>query len=380
MELDIRFLVMISPQLFLQCLNKQSIKFYAGVPDSLLQHFCNYITEHVSSDNHIVCANEGGAIGLATGYHLATKEIGLVYMQNSGLGNAINPLLSIADKEAYSIPMLLLIGWRGEPGTDDEPQHRKQGRCTIPLLQVMEIPHQILPDNSESAEKVIHAAVDHMRKESEPFAIIVKRGTFLPYRLKEEQDSVYPSREHVIRLIVDSLETEDLLCATTGMIAREVFDYRKQSGHDHKRDFLCVGGMGHVSQLALGVASRKTNSKVFCLDGDGSVIMHMGSLAINGAQKLQNFIHIILNNGCHDSVGGQPTVGWNLKFVEIAHAVGYNKVLYATSFADIERSLAVLRTSQGPCFLEIRVKKGHRESLGRPTKGLVQMKTAFMKF
>lgn len=371
---------MISPQFFYQCLNKQSIKFFAGVPDSLLQPFCNYITEYVSTHNHIICANEGGAIGLATGYHLATKEIGLVYMQNSGLGNAINPLLSIADRDAYSIPMLLLIGWRGEPGTDDEPQHRKQGRCTIPLLQVMEIPHLILPDNPESAAEALHAAVDHMRKQSEPFAIIAKRGTFLPYRLKEEQGSVYPSRERVVKLIVDSLETEDLLCATTGMIAREVFDYREQSGDDHKRDFLCVGGMGHVSQVALGVASRKTSSKVFCLDGDGSVIMHMGSLAINGAQKLQNFIHIVLNNGCHDSVGGQPTVGLNLKFAEIAKAVGYNMVMHAASPADIERSLAVLRTAQGPCFLEIRVKKGYRESLGRPTEGLVQMKNLFMGF
>lgn len=371
----------LSPQLFYELLRKQQIEFFVGVPDSTLKPLCSYITDHTPSHNHIICANEGSAIGLAIGYHLSTKKVAMVYMQNSGLGNAINPLLSLADREVYSIPLLMMIGWRGEPGQKDEPQHVKQGRVMLAMMESMEIPYEILPDDLEAATAAVKKATCYMDENSAPFALIVRKGTFGSYDLiKKEMRLFSVTREDSIKLIIDALADEDIVVSTTGMISREVFEYREELKQGHGSDFLTVGGMGHVSQIALGIACIKQNRKVFCLDGDGSVIMHMGAMAINGVQKCENLIHVILNNGAHDSVGGQPTVGFEISFIEIAKAVGYKNISVAETREEIINSLIKLKACMGPSLLEIRVNQGHRKNLGRPSTTPLENKNAFIEF
>lgn len=371
---------MLSPKLFFEILLEQEIDFFAGVPDSILKSFCAYVADHASKGNHIICANEGTAVGLAIGYHLATNKVALIYMQNSGLGNAVNPLLSLADREVYSIPVLMVIAWRGEPGRKDEPQHKKQGRVMLAMMEAMEIPYKIITGDPEAANNAVQKAVSYMKENSAPFALVVREGAFDSYTLKNMQKLSYPlTREDAIKLIVDSLGDEDIVISTTGMSSRELFEYREELNHGHGRDFLTVGGMGHASQIALGIANQKHNRKVFCFDGDGSVIMHMGAMAINGVQKCENFIHIVINNGAHGSVGGQPTVGFDINFRGVAKAVGYKTILGAETKEEINRSMDILKKRKGPSFFEIRVNKGHRKDLGRPTMSPVENKNAFME-
>ncbi|MFC1940372.1 phosphonopyruvate decarboxylase [Chloroflexota bacterium] len=372
---------MLYPKLFFELLRKQGIVFFAGVPDSILKSFSAYVTDHAAKGNHVICANEGNAIGLAIGYHLATKKVALTYLQNSGLGNVINPLLSLADSEVYSVPVLIVVGWRGEPGVKDEPQHKKQGRVMLAMLDAMEIPYRIMPRDHKAADNTIQEAINYMKENGAPFALIVREGTFDSYTLKDVQKQSIPlTREDAIKLIIDSLEDEDIVVSTTGMSSREVFEYREELNQGHGRDFLTVGGMGHASQIALGIANQKPNRKVLCLDGDGAAIMHMGAMAINGVQNCENFIHIVLNNGAHASVGGQPTVGFDISFKEVARAVKYKTILGAETSEEIIQGIAMLKKKKGPAFLEIRVNKGYRKDLGRPTITPAENKNAFMEF
>ena len=358
---------------------KKDIKFFTGVPDSLLKDFCAYITDN--SRNHIITANEGNAIALASGYYLATGKFGMVYMQNSGQGNAVNPLISLADPDVYSIPILLLIGWRGEPGKKDEPQHVKQGKITLSLLDTLGIPYEILSDNIKLGEKNLDIAINSMRRLSAPYALVVKEGTFEPYNLKNKEKTLYElSREDAIKLVVDQLDLRDIIVSTTGKTSRELFEYRKNLNQEHCRDFLTVGSMGHSSSIALGIALQKPDRIIYCLDGDGAIIMHMGSLAIIGSQKPKNFKHIIFNNGSHDSVGGQPTVGFEIDFTKIAEACGYKIALKAKTSDEVKEKMKILKLRDGPILLEIKVNKGARSDLIRPTKTPQENKQDFMNF
>jgi phosphonopyruvate decarboxylase len=321
---------MLDPQEFVECLTKNAVGFFTGVPDSLLKELCACIAHTNPPRQHIIGANEGGCVALAIGYHLATGNVPLVYLQNSGLGNAINPLLSLADEDVYSIPMLIVVGWRGEPGVHDEPQHKKQGRVMLAMLDAMEIPYSVIGPELDRADKILKNTVIHAQKTKGPVALIIKKGTFRPFVGLQGEQPVYAlSREEAIQQVIDILEEDDVLVSTTGMVSREVFEYRTKKESGHKRDFLTVGGMGHASQIALGIALQKHERRVFCLDGDGSLLMHMGALSINGSLKPANFAHIILNNGAHDSVGGQPTVGLSIDILGMARAVGYAEVFLA---------------------------------------------------
>lgn len=371
---------MIKCQEFYRILEAEEITFFAGVPDSLLKDFCAYLADRAAPETHIIAANEGNAIALACGYHLGTNKIGLVYMQNSGLGNAINPLLSLADPKVYQVPILLLIGWRGEPGVKDEPQHKKQGVVTQPLLEALDIPFEVLPAELSAAEKVIKQAVSFIRREDRPFALIVRKSTFEQYRNKEaSNNSSELTREQAIKAIIAKLGPDDLVVSTTGKTSRELFELREQNGQAHDNDFLVVGSMGHSSQIALAIALNQKKKQVFCLDGDGSVIMHMGALAINGAQKAANFKHVILNNGVHDSVGGQPTAATGLDFPAIALACGYQKIWQVADEQGLFSKLDQLKNVSGPALLEIKVKAGARGDLGRPTQSPVETKKRFME-
>lgn len=372
---------MLNCEEFYSLLIKNNIDFFAGIPDSLLKDFCAYIINNTSDEKNIIAANEGNAIALAAGYHLATGKIGLVYMQNSGQGNAINPLTSLVDKEVYGIPVLLLIGWRGEPGKQDEPQHIKQGKITISLLNTLGIPNKILPDNIEGVRKVLKTAINSMKKKSAPYALVVRKGTFETCKLKNKISSQFElSREDAIKLIIDYLGDKDIIVSTTGKISRELFEYREELGHGHSKDFLTVGSMGHSSQIALAIALSKPSQKVYCLDGDGALIMHMGTLAIIGSRGPTNFKHIVINNGAHDSVGGQPTAALKINIAAIARACGYKKSFCAEKRLELKEKLKLLKFSKGPALLEIKVTKGARKDLGRPTTSTKENKKAFIHF
>lgn len=372
---------MVRPDFFVNTLKEHGIDFYAGVPDSLLKNICAYITDNLPAKQNIIAANEGGAMGIAAGYHLATGKIPVVYMQNSGEGNIINPLASLTDKEVYNIPVLLIIGWRGRPGVHDEPQHVKQGKVTTGLLNVMGINYAILPKDEEGAAKQIKVAVDFMRVTNECYALVIEKDTFDVYKLqKTETNNLTLSREEAIQKIASSIEESACIVSTTGMISRELFETRTAWNQGHERDFLTVGAMGHASQIALGIALQKPNRKVYCFDGDGASIMHMGNMAITASMECKNYVHVVFNNGAHDSVGGQPTVGLKIDLCGIAKAVGYTSVYSVDTKEELEETLVTLKTVEGPVFLQVCVKKGNRKELGRPTTTTIQNKEALMAF
>lgn len=372
---------MINPEFFINKLEEKNINFYTGVPDSLLKNICAYITEHLPREKNIIAANEGGAMGIAAGYHLATGKIPVVYMQNSGEGNIINPLASLTDKEVYNIPVLLLIGWRGRPGVKDEPQHVKQGKVTTGLLNTMGINYTVLSKDEDMVARQIHDAVDFMKNTNECYAIIIEKGTFEDYKLQNEVCNDFSiSREEAIRQVAMRLEDSACVVSTTGMISRELFEARTAWNQGHERDFLTVGSMGHASQIALGIALQKPERRIFCFDGDGASIMHMGNMAITASMKCKNYIHIVFNNGAHDSVGGQPTVGLEIDLCAVAKAVGYKSVYSVDNSMDLSDVLDVCINEDGPIFIQVCVKKGNRKDLGRPTTTPIQNKLAFMDF
>lgn len=373
---------MIRAPFFYDTLASHNIDFYAGVPDSLLKNLCAYITDHADAAHHIIAANEGGAMGLATGHYLATGQIPVVYMQNSGEGNIINPLASLTDPDVYNIPVLLVIGWRGKPGVHDEPQHVKQGKITTGLLNVMGIDYTVLSKEEDKAEVQIQKAVAYMQATKQCYALIIEKDTFDAYTLQNvETNDLTMSREEAIQTVAAALGEKDAIVSTTGMISRELFEYRTVMNQGHERDFLTVGSMGHASQIALGIALAKQDRSVWCFDGDGASIMHMGSMAIVANKAPRNYIHVVFNNGAHDSVGGQPTVGLKIDLPAVAKAVGYSQVFSVDNKESLQAVLSSLSSSTGGAtFIEVKVKKGNRKDLGRPTTTPIQNKEALMAF
>ena len=365
----------LSPQKFFEHLTARDLSFFAGVPDSLLKELCAYITASVPPEDHIITANEGAAVALAAGYYLATGKAGVVYMQNSGTGNAINPLLSLADPDVYAVPMLVIIGWRGEPGVKDEPQHVKQGRVQQKLIESLEYPCEILaPD---AAAEQLDRLVGEMQRSSGPVVLLVRAESFEPYSAPKTRSDLDLGREEALTIIVENAEPDALFVSTTGKASRELFEIREARGEAHGRDFLTVGSMGHASMIALGIAGR-TDRPVYCIDGDGAVLMHLGSLGIIGANPRSNFRHIVLNNGVHDSVGGQPTIGRGLNFATIASDLGYAASYRAETAEQLASALDAISTRPGPTMIELCVRPGARADLGRPTTTPRENKTAFM--
>ena len=359
---------------FYDYLINNNLDFFTGVPDSLLKELCSCIKDKSDAKHNIIAANEGNAVGLAAGYHLSTGKLGVVYMQNSGEGNAVNPLLSLADPKVYSIPMLLIIGWRGEPGVHDEPQHVKQGEVTLKLLEAMDIEYRVLSDDFENdLEQIISIA----KRDNKPVALVIKKGTFSKYSPvnKEKAEMGELLREEALEIILDNIG-EDPVVSTTGKESREIFEIRERNSQGHGHDFLTVGSMGHTSSIAVGV-SIGTDKDVWCLDGDGSFIMHMGGLAVAGQSAGDNFKYIINNNAAHESVGGQPTVGNKIDIKSILVACGFTKTYEARTKEEIANAIKQMKQN-GKCALILYTKQGSRDDLGRPTTTPIQNKDSFM--
>ena len=362
-------------------LKENNVNCFCGVPDSLLKDFCAYVTDNVDTKNHTITANEGNAIALASGHYLATGNPAVVYMQNSGIGNCVNPLLSLTDEEVYNIPVLMFIGWRGEPDKKDEPQHIKQGKVTDKLLEAMGIKYEIMPEDFETAKPMIENTFKYMKETKRPFAFIIRKGLFEKYSLQnKKQNSSEFKREVAIETVIKSLSEKDIVVATTGHISREVYETRNRLGQSHKQDFLTVGSMGHSSSIALGIALEKPNRNIYCFDGDGAFLMHQGAVVVNSSKNLNNFKHIVFNNEAHDSVGSQPTAIDVAKIDKIALDAGYKKAYTVSTKEELVRVLPEFISDKCTGLLEIKVKCGAREDLGRPKEKPCENKELFMEF
>lgn len=363
---------------FFNALKDNKIDFFTGVPDSLLKEFCFCITENTNKNQHIINANEGSSIGLSIGYNLATNKIPLVYFQNSGLGNIINPFTSLVHDSVFKIPMLLFIGWRGEPGKKDEPQHVFQGKITKKILESLEIEYEIL--NTDTLESItqVKRIIKKIEVNQKPIAILVKKNSFSKYSFKSKGRKNNLKREKCIEVILDKLEDEDIIISTTGKTSRELNELSEKNKLKNPM-FFTIGGMGHASQISLGI-SNNCSKRVFCFDGDGSVIMHMGSLGIIGENAGSNYFHILFNNGTHESVGGQPTIGEKINFELLSVSLGYKdyfKITNEEKLSDFFKN--TVNSIEGPVFIEILINSSSRQDLGRPKETPLEQKEKFIK-
>ena len=356
--------------------------FFTGVPDSLLKPLGNFLMEKYGTDpkHHIIAANEGNSAAIAAGYYLATGKVPVVYMQNSGEGNIINPVASLLNEKVYGIPVIFIIGWRGEPGVHDEPQHIYQGEITCKLLDDMGIDNTIL-DKDTTEEELRHVMDEYREKlaDGRNVAFVIRKGT-----LTYERDVVYKNeyeltREEIIDCIV-KYSGEDPVVSTTGKASRELFEIRVRNGQDHRHDFLTVGSMGHASSIAMGIAINKPDRRIWCIDGDGSVLMHMGAMAIIGSSRLKNMVHILINNNAHETVGGMPTAAGNVNIPDIAKACGYKHVFSVDCMTELEKVLDDVKENTGLTFIEVKSAIGSRSDLGRPTTTARENRNSFMSF
>lgn len=362
---------------FINYLKSIDVDFFCGVPDSQLSSFCDFIEENC---DNTIAANEGNAVAIASGYHLTTGKCPVVYLQNSGLGNIVNPVTSLTHENVYSIPVIYVIGWRGQPGVHDEPQHKKQGKITLELLELLDIDYIVINKESEFDELKNTFENNFKAKlaNGESVAIVVSKGAFKDYKIKKSNDNTL-TRENAIQTVVDYLDDKDMIVSTTGKSSRELFEYREAKSQGHGNDFLTVGSMGHSSSIALGIALNNSNRKIFCFDGDGALLMHMGSAALIGSKSPENFYHIMFNNSAHESVGGLPTIMSDIDISKLILSCGYKNVFNASNIDDLNDVLPEFTESSGPVFLNVDVSIESRKDLGRPTTTPIENKNDFMK-
>lgn len=357
-------------------------EFYTGVPDSQLKALCDYLmdTYGINKAHHMIAANEGNCTALAAGYHLATGKVPVVYMQNSGEGNIINPVASLLNDKVYAIPVVFIVGWRGEPGIHDEPQHIYQGQVTVKLLEDMDIKTFVV--GKETTEEELTSVMEDFRSVlsiGKDVAFVIRKGAITYDSKVEYKNDNRMVREDIIKHIV-AVTGEDPIVSTTGKASRELFETREANGQSHKYDFLTVGSMGHSSSIALGVAINKPDTKIWCVDGDGAVLMHMGSMAVLGANAPKNMVHVVINNGAHETVGGMPTVAANIDMVGIAKACGYPYAISVDNFEDLDTELEKAKQADMLSFIEVKCSIGARDDLGRPTTTALENKENFMEY
>ncbi len=354
--------------------------FYTGVPDSQLKALCDYLmhTYGIDQKHQIIAANEGNCAALAAGYHLATGKVPVVYLQNSGEGNIINPVASLLNDKVYAIPMIFIIGWRGEPGVHDEPQHIYQGAVTVKLLDDMDIASFVIgKDTTEEEVAAKTAEFRALLAKGKQVAFVIRKGALEYDKKVVYQNDDTMTREEIIRHIV-AVSGDDPIISTTGKASRELFEIREANGQGHQYDFLTVGSMGHSSSIALGVALNKPDQTIWCIDGDGAMLMHMGALAVIGANAPKNLVHIVINNGAHETVGGMPTVAASAELVAVAKACGYPNAVCVDSFEALDKALKTAKETDALSLIEVKCSIGARADLGRPTTTAIENKNAFM--
>ncbi len=356
--------------------------FYTGVPDSQLKALCNYLMAvyGIDPEHHVIAANEGNCTALAAGYHLATGKVPVVYMQNSGEGNIINPVASLLNDKVYAIPVVFIVGWRGEPGIHDEPQHIYQGEVTVKLLEDMDIAAFVI--GKETTDEEVEKAMENFRAllaAGKDVAFVIRKGALTDAPKVEYRNENTMVREEIIRHIVQA-SGEDPVVSTTGKASRELFEIRAANGQGHKYDFLTVGSMGHSSSIALGVAVNRPEQRIWCIDGDGAVLMHMGAMAVVGANRPKNLIHIVINNAAHETVGGMPTVAGQIDLTAVAKACGYPNAVCVDSFEELDRELEAAKGRRELSLIEVKCSIGAREDLGRPTTTALENKQNFMEY
>lgn len=356
--------------------------FYTGVPDSQLKALCNYLmnTYGIDPKHHVIAANEGNCTALAAGYHLATGKVPVVYMQNSGEGNIINPVASLLNDKVYAIPVMFVIGWRGEPGIHDEPQHIYQGEVTVRLLEDMGIKTYILgKETTEEELREVMKDFESVLAEGKDVAFVIRKGALTYDGKVVYKNDNEMKREEIIRHIIQ-VSGEDPVVSTTGKASRELFELREAFGQSHKYDFLTVGSMGHSSSIALGIAAQKPDTKIWCIDGDGAVLMHMGAMAVLGSEHPGNMIHIVINNGAHETVGGMPTVAAGVDLTAVAKACGYPFAVSVDSFQSLDSELKAAKARHALTLIEVKCAIGARDDLGRPTTTAKENKENFMEY
>ena len=357
-------------------------EFYTGVPDSQLKALCDCLvnTYGVEETHHVIAANEGNCMAIAAGYHLATGKVPVVYMQNSGEGNVINPLASLLHEKVYNIPCILVVGWRGEPGIHDEPQHIYQGEITRTLLDEMGISNYVLSkDTSEEELSKVMTEFQEKLVEGKQVAFVVRKGAFVYKEKVMYQNQHTMIREEIIRHIT-KVSNDDPIVSTTGKASRELFEIREQEGESHQYDFLTVGSMGHSSSIAFGIATQKKDKKIWCVDGDGAALMHLGAMAVLGKYQPENLVHIIINNGAHETVGGMPTVASELCLSAVAKACGYPNIVTVCNYEELDVELKKAKEANQLYLIEAMCAMGAREDLGRPTTTARENKENFMKY
>lgn len=357
-------------------------EFYTGVPDSLLQPLCNYLMKHYGVDkkHHVIGANEGNCVAMAAGYHLATGKYPVVYMQNSGEGNAVNPIASLLNEKVYAIPAIFVVGWRGEPGKKDEPQHVFQGEITRSLLSLLSIESYVVGKETTVTELAkARASFEEQLSKGQSVAFVIQKGALTNDEEMVYSNAYHMTREAVVRA-VSEIAKEDPIISTTGKASRELFEAREARGEGHQYDFLTVGSMGHASSIACAIAAQKPETKIWCIDGDGALIMHMGAMAVVGRLQPDNLVHILINNEAHETVGGLPTAADAVSLSEIAKACGYQVIPKVKEEAELLKALKKCRDSKKLTFLEVDCALGARADLGRPTTSARENKEQFMQY
>ena len=373
---------MISCHEFFNILQKYDFNFFSGIPDSTFKDWMKFLADNNGKGlQNIIACNECEAIAINSGYHLATNKIGVAYMQNSGLGKAVNPLTSLCDPDVYSIPILLMIGWRGEPGKPDAPQHKKMGKITLSLLDTLQIPYSILDSNMDLIELELKKATEYFKSKKGPYALIIRKNLFDIYEMKKNfSNGDLLTREEVLNLIMNNLNDDFIIISSTGYASRELYEYTESHEKDHHRNFYNIGSMGCASSIALSIAIQKPKKKIIIFDGDGAAIMQMGTFTTIGKYSPSNLVHVIFNNHAHETTGGQPTNSSSINFVDIALASNYKLGKLINTKEQLVNSIVDIKTQQGPIVLVINIKMGTRTNLKRPDKHPTDYKEELMKF
>ncbi len=369
-------------RVFLKGVQSLGVSRYYGVPDSQLSALCDLLyTEYGIGEKHIVAANEGGAVGLAAGHYLATGKPALVYMQNSGIGNAVNPVASLLSGAVYAIPCIFVIGWRGEPGVKDEPQHAFQGSITLPMFDMLGIACYVMSKETSEEEftQWIRQASAHVQQ-GKSSAFVIRKGALSSQKKADYKNSNTMAREAAIRIIAENADETDIFVSTTGKASRELFEIRKASGQGHAQDFLTVGSMGHASMIALGIALEKRDRRVWCIDGDGSMVMHLGNALLAARCQCGNLVHVVMNNGAHESVGGMPVAKGETDFCAVAKSFGYGFHRRTSDESGLKQCIDEAKAQRGTALIEVMAALGARADLGRPDTTPLENKKALMAY